>query len=403
MKILVFTTLYPNARQPAHGVFVENRLRHLVQETGVEARVVAPVPWYPAALPAFGAYADYARVPRREHRHGIEVLHPAYPLIPKLGMTLAPPMLYAGARGAVRAVLEAGFDFDVIDAHYFYPDGVAAAMLAREFDRPLVVTGRGNDLTLLPRYRGPRAWLDWAMPRIDGMAMVCQALRDEVLARFDVEPERVRVLRNGVDLKQFTPRPANDVRRRLGIQGPLILSVGHLIERKGHDLVIRALTELPRATLLIAGKGPLRRSLETLAGDLGVASRVRFLGPVPHEALPDYYTAADLLVLASSREGWANVLLESLACGTPVVATAVSGTPEVIQAPVAGRLVEERSAPAIAAAIRDLIAAPPAAAEVRAYAEGFDWRETNLGQHAQFANVIAAHRARRPAPSAARS
>ena len=114
-------------------------------------------------------------------------------------------------------------------------------------------------------------------------------------------------LRNGVDLDLFRPVDRATARRRLGLDHQTLLSVGHLIPRKGYDLVIRALPALSEKYLLIVGDGPERRNLEQLASKLKVQDRVQFLGQISHERLREVYTAADALVLASSREGWANV------------------------------------------------------------------------------------------------
>ena len=108
MKILSFTTLYPNAIKPNHGVFVENRLRHLTMTGRVELTVVAPVPWFPFKSERFGAYANFALVPAREKRHGIEIVHPRYPLLPKIGMTSAPWLMYLATRPAVRRLIRSG-------------------------------------------------------------------------------------------------------------------------------------------------------------------------------------------------------------------------------------------------------------------------------------------------------
>ena len=174
MKILTFSTLFPNDIQPYHGVFVENRLRHLLERCdGIESRVIAPVPWFPFAGSAFGQYGKYAAAPRRETRHGLEIDHPRYPVIPKVGMTLAPFLLYAASRGPVRRLLESGYDFDLIDAHYFYPDGIAAAMLGRQLGKPVVITARGTDLNLIPQYALPRRMILWAAAQAAGMITVC--------------------------------------------------------------------------------------------------------------------------------------------------------------------------------------------------------------------------------------
>jgi glycosyltransferase involved in cell wall biosynthesis len=285
-------------------------------------------------------------------------------------------------------VLESGFAFDLIDAHYFYPDGVAAVLLGRHFGRPVTITARGTDINLIPHYALPRRLIQWAAQRAQGLAAVCQALKDEMVG-LGVPAERIRVLRNGVDLALFAPGDRAAARRRLNVAGPVIASVGHLIARKGHDLVISAMAGLPDATLLIAGDGPERAALQALAERAGIAGRVRFLGRVGHEELPEVYRAADVLVLASSREGWANVLLEAMACGTPVVASNVWGTPEVVAAPEAGRLLPERSAAAIAACVRAVLSDPPSRAATRAYAERFGWEPTTQGQITLFGELLA--------------
>src|SRR5690625_2188722 len=154
----------------------------------------------------------------------------------------------------------------------------------------------------------------------------------------NVPAGRVTTLRNGVDLHRVRPLDRTSLRKKLGFEGALLLSVGHLTALKGHDLVIQALQSLPGVTLVVIGDGPLKTSLLRLDERIGVAGRVRFCGGMSQDSLVGYYNAADILVLASSREGMPNVVLESLACGTPVVATDVGGIPEVVVAPAAGRI-----------------------------------------------------------------
>ncbi len=389
MKILTFTTLFPNAEQPDHGIFVENRLRHLLRSEQVASRVLAPVPWFPSGSAAFRRYAKLARVPRDEIRHGTSILHPRYASIPKIGMNVAPLLLYATARRAMRKILAEGYDFDLIDAHYFYPDGIAAAMLGREFGKPVVITARGTDINLIGDFALPRRMILWAAKQAGAMITVCEALRTRMI-ELGIDGGKIRTLRNGVDLVHFQPRERSAAKQKLGVAGQkaVLLSVGHLIERKGHDLVIEAAARLPEATLLIAGDGPERVALEQLASRLGVTERVRFLGRVAHKDLAEIYSAADVLVLASSREGWANVLLEAMACGTPVAASNVWGTPEVVAEPAAGLLSPERSGEAFAATIGRLLAALPDRAATRAYAERFSWDATTEGQIALFRNLV---------------
>jgi glycosyltransferase involved in cell wall biosynthesis len=223
------------------------------------------------------------------------------------------------------------------------------------------------------------------------MITVCQALKDS-LVDLGVAEDRVTVLRNGVDLVLFKPmdeQTGDAARARFGMQGIALVSVGQLIERKGHHLIIEALPDLPGVHLYVAGDGPELVNLRALAERLKVGQRVHLLGALPHDQLPLLYGAADASVLASSREGWANVLLESMACGTPVVASRIWGTPEVVAAPEAGVLMPERSAAGVVAGVKQLLSHLPDRAATRAYAERFSWDATTEGQLRLFSNILA--------------
>jgi teichuronic acid biosynthesis glycosyltransferase TuaC len=386
ISILTLSTLFPNSLQPSHGIFVETRLRRLLADGKVKARVLAPVPWAPPGLP--GAEMRKLRaIPDFEQRNALEVDHPRYLVIPKVGMNLAPHTLYRAMRKRLRKMLDAGMKIDLIDAHYFYPDGVAATWLGAEFDLPVVITARGTDINLIPDYPRPRRLILEAAEKAAAMITVCQALKDRLI-ELGAPASKITTLRNGVDLEKFHVKDRDALRAQFGVSGLVLASVGLLIERKGHHLVIDALKQVPDATLLLAGSGPDRQKLEALAAGLGVKDRVRFMGSVDQKTLCDIYNCADISILASSREGWANVLLESMACGTPVLGSAVWGTPEVIAAPEAGLLLKNRDAESIAAGIGQLRSAMPDRAATRRYAEQFDWQSTTDGQVAIFRSIL---------------
>ncbi|MEC5387217.1 glycosyltransferase family 4 protein [Uliginosibacterium sp. H3] len=388
IRTLLFSTLYPSSARPNHGIFVETRLRELLKSGQVETRVVAPVPWFPSRSARFGDWAKMASTPAFEERNGLQVWHPRYALPPKVGMNVAPWTLAWGARATVAKLIRDGFDFDLIDAHYYYPDGVAAAMLSRWFNKPFVVTARGTDLNLIPQHPWPRKLIAQTAGAASGSIGVCAALMDE-LYKLGAEREKLHVMRNGVDLERFVPLEKEAMRQKLALpQGTVLLSVGHLIARKGHDIAIDAVARLPQATLVIIGEGEERTRLQQQVARLGIAARVRFTGAIPNTHLASWYSAADALILASSREGWANVLLESMACGTPVVASRIWGTPEVVQSDVAGRLVDARNGAAFAQAIKALLEAAPQREAVRRYAEGFAWGQTTEAQIALFRDVL---------------
>jgi glycosyltransferase involved in cell wall biosynthesis len=393
IRILVFTSLYPNAVMPRHGVFVEERLRHLVGSGRVSATVVAPVPWFPFGHSRFGGYAAFAKVPAREQRHGIDVLHPRYPVIPKIGMSVAPSLMYRWLLPVLQKRVELE-SFDLIDAHYFYPDGVAAAKLGAALGKPVVITARGSDLNVIPQHRLPRRQIKTTAARVAAIVTVSEALKRQAEA-LGIESGRISVLRNGVDLERFRPLDRSVIRARLGLAGPVWLAVGNLVELKGVHITLGALAKSPGAVLLVAGDGPEAWRLRQLASELGIEAHVRFLGNVPQARLLEYYNAADVLMLASSREGMPNVVLESLACGTPVVVAPFAGAAELINTPEAGEIADSRTAEGMLAAWHELWNRKPDRAATRRFAENLGWGPVVEAQYALYAKVLAAHESAR--------
>jgi len=387
IRLLTFTSLYPNTIQPRHGLFVEERLRQLLAVGDTVARVVAPVPWFPFRNRGFGLYSRHASVPQHEMRHGIEILHPRYPAIPKLGMSVAPFLMVHALLPILRNLGTSGQGYDLIDAHYFYPDGVAAVRLAQRLGKPVVVTARGTDINLIARYHFPRRQIIWAVKHAHAVVAVSKALKESLVA-LGVTADKITVLRNGVDLERFHPLERSVLQGKFKLTSPVWLFAGHLVRLKGVHIIITALADIPDVTLLIAGFGPEESRLRQLADSLGVAYRIRFLGEVSHADLCEYYNATDVLVLASSREGMPNVVLEALACGTPVIATRVGGTPELVSSPEAGELMQERTPEALVAAWHRLRTRKPERMATRKFAERFGWGPTISAQQALYTQVL---------------
>ena len=388
IRLLTFSTLYPHTGRPNHGIFVENRLRSLIKTGKATSTVVAPVPWFPSNSCRFGDWGRNARAKRREIRNGLTVCHPRHPLLPKIGMLIAPATLFATAALEIWRLKAAGTEYDVIDGHYLYPDGVAAVALGLLFNKPVVLTARGSDVTEYPDYRAPRRMIRWAMKNAAALISVSAGLK-AAMVELGAPPGKVTVLRNGIDLAQFQISDPRPVRRTWNITGKLLLSVGHLIHRKGHHLAIEALAALPGWTLAIVGEGPDKHRLKLLATDLALDQRVIFCGSHPHHELPAYYSAADIMILASTREGWANVLLESLACGTPVVASNIPGNAEVVNDEAAGEVVRVNTSACFAETIERVYKKQIRRTKTRAYAENFSWDATSEGQLRIFRQVIA--------------
>lgn len=388
LRVLSFSSLFPNSQQERHGIFVEQRLSQLAgYADDIEIRVVAPVPWFPFSGRLFGQYAIYPKVEKYCRHRGLTIYHPRYPVIPKIGMNIAPELMAWAVLPGVKAIMAAGYDFDLLDAHYLYPDGVAAAIIAKRLGKPFVMTARGNDVSLIPDYKIPRKKILWAADRAGGVITVCEALR-QALVEMGVSGDRIATIRNGVDTHRFYPVDGGEIRRQLGISGFTLIAVGHLIERKGVHLTIGALKELLDCNLIIVGDGPEEGRLKHLVRRLHLEARVHFVGAKSHQELKAYYSAADVMVLASSREGWPNVLLESMACGTPVVATSIWGTPEVIRSSCAGVLIESRTSEEIVEGVDRLRRHQPERDSTVAYAQQFGWDETSRLQYELFKRVV---------------
>jgi glycosyltransferase involved in cell wall biosynthesis len=385
VRLLVYSMLFPNARAPHHGVFVRERLWRYRERHGGQLAVVAPVPRWRRA---------FAGVREREDDGDVPVRHPRFTSLPGPLDLLRAALMAAGSRAAL---LDEGrrLQPDVLDAHYAWPDGVAAARLVDGLSAalgrrvPLVVTARGTDLNLSARSPRVARELRAGLARADHVVCVAEALRREALS-LGLPPDRISTLRNGVDGRRFTPGDRAAARAVTGLPAgrPVLLCVGHLVARKGQHLLLPALAAAHaagrRPLLVLVGDGPDAAALRAQAGRLGLTDDVRFAGVVPPARLPDWYRAADALVLPSLREGWPNVVLEALACGTPVLATAVWGTPEILTGCRAGLLV-----PPTTEGLRDglLRLSGLDAAAARPWAEAHSWDATLDGLQRVYESV----------------
>ena len=360
LRVLTYTALYPNIVNPLQGIFIHQRVKHLAHRPGNSVEVIAPVPYFPFWLPS-PRWRQFSQIPREEIIDGVRIHHPRYPLVPGISMPAHGMLMYLGTRALVRRMQQER-KFDCLDAHFMYPDGFAAVLLGRDLGLPAIVSARGTDINLYPSFRTIRPMLRWTLAHAAGAIAVSEGLKKKMIDLGASEPN-VRVIPNGVDVELFHRLDPNESRTKLGLplDVPIAVSVGSLIESKGHHLLISAIQELtrhfPKLRLYIVGEGVYRQRLEELIREKQLQDRVFLMGNRPNQELSTWFSAANISCLLSSREGWPNVVSESLACGTPVLATQAGGIPEIIRSPELGVLVQ-RNVHSIAAGLELCLTKP---------------------------------------------
>jgi glycosyltransferase involved in cell wall biosynthesis len=332
VRVLVLSSIFPNACQPVFGGFVRERVRHVAARCPSE--VVATVPWFPlhAWIPG------RASPPAYEEQFGLPVHHPRFFSIPGIPKSMDGPF-YGLSLLPFLVRLRRRFAFDTIDAHFGYPDGFGAALLGLAFGCPVVVTLRGFESNLM-RSALRRPQLRFALRRAAAVIVVSDSLRP-MAEELGVPRERLRVIPNGIDANQFRPLPRAEARAGLGLPANrrILLSVGAFIERKGHERMLDVLALLIRRhpDLLYVAVGDVGGSVSRLGAirrrvrELGLGDHVRLEVARPHDEIAAWMAAADLFCLATRDEGWCNALTEALACGLPAVCTRVGGNAEVMR------------------------------------------------------------------------
>lgn len=360
-RIVVFCSLYPSQVRPNAGVFIRERMSRVAEHCPL--LVVSPVPWFPMQGLIRLVKPGYRPQPRRyEEQNGISVYFPRFLAIPGLFRFLDGFMM-ALACLPLLLKLKKEFAYNLIDAHFAYPDGYAATWLGRWLDVPVTITLRGTEVPL-SRISRLRACLLKALQHASKVFSVSESLKRHVVA-LGAQAEKIRVIGNGVDTGKFRAIDKIQARKRLGLPEdvPVLISVGGLVDRKGFHRVIEVLPGLleryPGLVYLIVGgaspEGDNRAQLERQVAALGLTQCVRFLGAMASNELHVPLSAADVFVLATANEGWANVFLEAMACGLPVVTTDVGGNREVVADSSLGTIVPFGDAGALSAAIADAL------------------------------------------------
>jgi glycosyltransferase involved in cell wall biosynthesis len=391
-KVLTYTTLFPNSIQPLWGHFVLERLRHLVPFSDVT--VIAPVPYFPR-IRWHRRWFEFALVPRTERLAGFEVDHPRYVVLPKVGMSTHAFSMFLGSLPQVRKRFRA-HDYDLIDAHYVYPDGFAAVMLGAKFRRPVVVSARGSDINAFSEFATIRPMIRQVLRRADALVAVSHDLKKRMV-KLGCPSEKITVIENGVDTERFRPLSKAESRYKLGLpeSRPIVLSVGHLKEVKGFDLLIEATNTLRQSNinplLVIVGEGTCRNRLERQIARLNLENNVWLVGSRPHADLPFWYSAADLFCTGSSSEGWPNVLFEAMACGLPVVAPQAWSAPEIIVSESIGLLVD-RNPRAFSSALAHALSRRWDIDAIVTYARSHGWNNIASRIRDVYSNVLIAGR-----------
>ena len=383
VQVLLFSSLYPNTEKPGYGIFVEGRLKKLLEfaKNNITVTVIAPLPV------RITQFFSNTRLVKHEKFNDIDVFRPRFIALPIVGRYLNPLLMFISSAYLLRKLKKTSHSPDLIDAHYMFPDGVAAVLLARVNHIPVVVTARGSDINFFPKYYFPRLCIKWAAKHAAAIITVSEALRSRLI-ELNVPENKITTLKNGVDLRIFHYVDKDESLDRIDIKVPFILSVGNLVEIKGHELVLRALKTIPDLHYVLIGDGPMLGTLKRLAIKLEIQDRVNFVGAVKQSSLKYFYNAAKLFVLPSRREGMPNVVLESIACGTPVVATSVGGLPEIIQSNNIGLLVESRNPYDMSEAILRVLNMNLNRDTIRQYANSFNWDSTSKGQISIFEDAM---------------
>ena len=333
-KILAISYLFPNSEKPNHGIFVYNRLNAMAKYADVT--VINPIPWSP--LHSFiDKFKHLRNIPAKTQRGNLNIYHPRYLSIPGYAKGVEIPTY----RGAVKKVIdEIGFDFDLIDLHWTFPDLPTGDYLSNRFGVPYRVTLRGMEAFHIQDGDVRQASVAQYLNKVGSIISLSTEMANQAIS-MGVSPEKVTVIRNGVDTKMFLYKPIDESRALLKLpkEHRIVLGVGSLIHRKGFDVVIKAMAEIESKEKLfhfyiLGSEGPegdYRSELKKVVREKELENFVHFVGAVPNETLVDWYNAADVFCLSSRGEGSPNVLTEVLACGCSAVSTKVGSAPDIME------------------------------------------------------------------------
>lgn len=359
MNILSVCHFFPNRLRPYSGIFVKERIKHVARSNDITLSVIAPIPSFPL-MSMIQKYQDLEALEYHEIFDGLEVVHPRYFMIPKF-FKILDSMFFERSLTAFLEKNPAYLNYDIFDFHWTYPDAIGGLESARKFGKKAVVTVRGNEALYFFDTSKMRKVLQEKLCEFDHVIAVSSDLQHKIVTEYNVPPSKVSVIANGIDCRKFHVMDRGEALKTCGrdCNRQFILAVSRLSHEKGLEYLFDAFARLkrPDLDLIIIGDGPLKKQLTEMCRRYGIADNVIFLGDVRHEKLIAWYNAADLFCLPSLREGCPNVVIEALACGTPVVASHVGGIPDLVTGPDCGYLIPPGDAEKLSRALEKALAA----------------------------------------------
>lgn len=356
MRILFLSQVFPDDRAPVRGTFNLALCEALSVEHKV--RILAPRPWT-ETLPRWLKRQGPVSAGDLLQQTTLQAEYPTYWYLPRVALHRTAGAILSSVQRPLANMLDE-FRPDAVLSYWAHPEGAVGLELARELNVPSACIIGGSDVLLLPRSsRRRKQEIVRVLTESNAVITVSDGLR-HACVELGANPGRVRTIYQGIDRSKFHARDRAESRRKLHIPAGVVayLWVGRIVKLKRLDLALEAMARLhhggQRVKLYILGDGPDRARICEYAEALGITAAIDFVGPVAPAELPEWYSAADATVLCSDSEGLPNVLRESLACGTPFVATNVGSISE-FALPDMSRLVPPGDAPALAAAMQEIL------------------------------------------------
>lgn len=392
MKILLSTSIFPNRFEPNRGVYIKKQVKELARRE--KLTILVPVPYFPSFIKNRGQ-SFYANIPVEDNLDGLHVHYPRFFIIPKIFRFLHGPFMFLSVYRFYRQVINRDKP-DILLGFWSFPEGFANVLIAKCFKLPVVIGCRGSDINQLTKPCIQRKIISWTLGNCSRVLSVSEALKTEMTRKLGVPAERITVIPNGIEEDKFYPQEQGKVRETLGLnkRDRITVCVARLETVKGVDILVRAFAQVrcEGRLLVIIGDGEEMPRLKTLVEELGLSNHVLLPGSKPHDEIPLWVNAADLMVLPSLTEGWPNVLMEAFSCGKPVVASRVGGVPEIVNNPSLGIMTRPGDADDLAREINNALERQWDADIIRARVLGRSWATVAEELRCELTQILEGHK-----------